>query len=450
MKPFYTIWSGQVVSQVGTGLTAFALGVWVYQQTGSATSFALIFLFLELPGLLIAPLAGALVDRHDRRTMMIAADLMAGLGSLAVLLLALSGQLDVWHIYLVVAISSLGNAFQEPAYLASIPLLVPRKQLGHANGLAQTAVAIRQVLAPALAGYLLLEVGLSGVVGIDVVTFLVALATLLAVRIPRPPRLAEAGDEGEGGLRQELTFGLSYIFRHPGLLGILAVIGWFSFMLAIIGPLITPMILEFTSAAMLGLLTSIGGVGMLVGGMLMSSWGGPARRIHGVLGFLALAGIALMLHGLRPSSLLIGVCAFFFFATLPFIFACNDIIWQTKVPSGVLGKVLAARQMLTRATVPLGYVLAGPLADHVFEPLLAPGGTLATSVGALIGTGPGRGIAFMFILGGASVILVAGVGLLYPRLRGLEDEIPDALEPSRADAPLDIESPGAETAKDLP
>lgn len=439
MRPFYTIWSGQVVSQVGTGLTAFALGVWVYEQTGSATSFALIFLFLELPGLLIAPLAGALVDRHDRRTMMIASDLMAGLGSLAILLLALGGQLEVWHIYLVVAISSIGNAFQEPAYLASIPLLVPRQQLGHANGLAQTAVAIRQVLAPALAGFLLLEVGLSGVVGIDVTTFLVALATLLVVRIPRPPKSTET-EEASGGLKQELTYGLSYIFRHPGLLGMLAVIGWFSFMLAIIGPLITPMILEFTSAAMLGLLTSVGGVGMLVGGMLMSSWGGPARRVHGVLGFLAVAGIALMLHGLRPSSLLIGVCAFFFFATLPFIFACNDIIWQTKVPAGVLGKVLAARQMLTRATVPLGYILAGPLADHVFEPLLAPGGTLAASVGALIGTGPGRGIAFMFLLGGASVILVAGAGYLYPRLRGLEDEIPDAVPPSLEAEPQE-ESP---------
>ncbi|MEM9595408.1 MAG: MFS transporter [Acidobacteriota bacterium] len=423
MRTFYTVWTGQVVSMVGTGLTSFALGVWVYQKTGSATSFALIFLFMELPGILISPLAGALVDRYDRRLVMIFSDLVAGLASAIVLVLALMGSLEVWHIYLVVAIGSVGNAFQLPAYLATLPLMVPEERLGQANGLTQTAQAIRQVLAPAMAGFLLLEIGIQGVVAIDVVTFLVALVTLMMVRFPRPE---PAEGEIPGGMKGELTFGLAYIFRHPGLLAILLVIAWFSFILSIIGPLITPMILEFTTPAVLGILTSIGGVGMLFGGFAMSSWGGPERRIHGVLGFLMLSGIALMAHGLAPSSVLIGICAFFFFGTLPFVFACNDIIWQTKVAPEVLGKVLAARQMLTRLTAPVGYFVAGPLADHVFEPMLEEGGSLSASVGQVIGVGAGRGIAFMFILGGASVLLVAAIGYLVPSLRRVEDEPPGA------------------------
>lgn len=421
MRTFLTVWAGQLASQVGTGLTAFALGVWVYQETKSATAFAVIFLFTELPGLLIAPLGGVVADRYDRRLVMIASDAVAGLSSVAILVLAMNGQLTVWLVYAMVAVGSLAGAFQTPAYMASVPSMVPAEQLGRANGLIQTMFSLRQVLAPAMAGYLLLTIELDGIVTIDVATFLLALVTLALVKIPRP---SAAEHVQSMPLREELGFGLRYIFRRPGLLLLLATISFFTLILAIIGPLITPMILTFSTPAGLGLLTSIGGVGMLAGGMAMSAWGGPTRRVQGVLIFLVLAGVALMAHSWRPSVLLIGIVAPLFFITLPFVFACNDILWQSKVPGEVLGKVLAAREMISRATAPIGYAVAGPLADHVFEPLLLPGGPLAASLGGVIGVGPGRGIAFMFLLGGAAVSLVAALAWLMPALRRLEDEPP--------------------------
>lgn len=421
MRTFLTVWVGQLASHIGTGLTSFALGVWVYQQTQSATAFSLIFLFAELPGILTAPLGGVVADRFDRRMVMIVADAIAGLLSLSILLLAASDQLQVWLVYLIVAIGSISNSFQTPAYLASVPLMVPSDQLGRANGLMQTMFSIRQVLAPAMSGYLLLTIELDGIVLIDVATFLIALTTLTLVKIPRPPA-ADAAKEKP--LKGELSFGLRYIFQRPGLLIILLVISFFTLVLSIIGPLITPMILTFSTPAGLGTLTSIGGVGMLLGGMAMSTWGGPKRRVQGVLLFLFLAGLALMAHSWKPSVVLIGVVAPCFFATLPFVFACNDIVWQTKVPANVLGKVLAARGMIARSTAPLGYMVAGPLADHVFEPLLVEGGALASSVGAVIGTGPGRGIALMFLLGGGAISLVSALAWLLPNLRRLEDEDP--------------------------
>lgn len=420
MRAFMLVWAGQLVSLVGSGLTAFALGVWVYQRTQSAASFAFIYLFLELPGVLIYPLAGVLADRLDRRRMMMAGDGVAGLATLGVALLLLNDQLAVWHVYVAVAVMSLGNALQLPAYLASIPLLVPRDQLGRIAGLMQTAQAMRQVVAPALAGFLLLTIQIERILLIDVITFAIALLTLNRVIFPR----LASGGLGDAprlmaGWQRDVAAGWRYTRQHPGLLALLAVTALFLFILSIIGVLITPMILTFTTAAMLGLLTSIGGVGMLVGGFVLSAWGGPRRPVLGVLGALGLAGFFLLLHGLRPSVGLIAVVAPCFFFTIPFILGLNDVIWQSKTPADLQGRVLAFREMVSRALLPAAYFVAGPLADGVFEPLLAEGGRLAASLGGVIGVGPGRGIAFMFILGGGLIAALAAAGYGYPRLRQL-------------------------------
>lgn len=174
----------------------------------------------------------------------------------------------------------------------------------------------------------------------------------------------------------------------------------------------------------------------------MSLWGGPRRRIHGVLGSLALAGVFIALHSPAPSIPLLAVAGFCFFFTLPVINASNDSIWQVKVPPDYQGRAFAVQRMLSEAALPLGYALAGPLADRVFEPLLAAdagtgGGAWAGSLGRLIGTGPGRGIAAMFLLGGLGMAALAAAGYLVRPLRRVEEELPDCLpvEPSEAVAP---------------
>jgi hypothetical protein len=161
--------------------------------------------------------------------------------------------------------------------------------------------------------------------------------------------------------------------------------------------------------------------------MLMSAWGGPKRRINGVLGFQALTGFCFILAGLRPSAEVVSVAAFFFFFSLPFINGSSQAIWQSRIAPEVQGRVFAVRRMIAWSSVPLSYLIAGPLAEYVFEPMLASNGSLASTVGQVIGVGAGRGIGFLFIIMGLLTLLIVICGYLYPRLRLVENEVADTI-----------------------
>jgi DHA3 family macrolide efflux protein-like MFS transporter len=438
---FLTVWFGQLVSLIGSGLTGFGLGVWVYQRTGSVTLFALIAMCTTLPGIVLSSLAGALVDRWDRRLVMIVSDAVAGLTTLLVALLLLCDRLELGHIYLAMAINSVCSTFQWPAYVATVTLLVPPQHLGRANGLLQLGQAAGRILAPALAGLLVTWFQIHAVLLIDATTFLFALITLLRVRFPRPERRA-ASMVGEGSLVQEAAYGWRYIIERPGLFGQLLLFMVVNYLLGTVSVLATPLVLAFASPEILGTVLSIGGSGMLVGSVLMSLWGGPRPRIHGVLGFTLLIGLAMMLAGLRPSPGLFALAAFLFFFSLPIVDGSSLAIWQTKVEPSVQGRVLAVRNMIVWSSLPLAYLAAGPLTDRVFEPLLAADGLLASSIGQLIGVGPGRGIGLLFIVMGILTVLVTIAGYLHPRLRWVEQELPDALSAAAQPDVLQHESIG--------
>jgi len=399
--------------------------VWAFQTTGSVTRFALIMVFTTLPGILLSPLAGALVDRWDRRRTMILADTGAGLCTLEIALLLITGRLEVWHIYLLMAASSSFDAFQWPAYQASIGLLVPKAQYGRASGMVQLAVATAQIVAPAAAGAMLGVIGLGGIIAIDFATFLFAVSTLVAVRIHRPTRAAPA-DEKISLLREALD-GWRYIATHRGLLGLLLLFALANFTIGLVYVLFTPLVLSFSTSAVLGSLLSVGGIGFLAGGLLMSAWGGPSRRIYGIYAAEILLGATLFLAGFPPNVLILGIAAFSVYFSIPIVNGCSQAIWLAKTPPELQGRVFATRRMIAWSSLPLAYLLAGPLADRVFEPLLAVEGPLAGSIGRLIGVGPGRGIAFLYMVFGGFILGVTVWAVLYPRLRRLELEIPDAL-----------------------
>jgi MFS family permease len=427
IRVFLLVWFGQLISITGSGLTSFALGVWIYQRTGSVTQFTLISLFATLPGVLVSPLAGTLVDRWNRRWAMILSDSGSALSTLAIALLLFTNRLEVWQIYLAIALGSLFNAFQWPAFSAATTLLVPKKHLGRASGMVQFGEAAAQIISPALAGILIAIVQIQGIIFIDFGTFLVSLVTLLGVRFPHPPKSPETAVV-RASLWREAIYGWKYITARPGLIGLLLFFAANNFVTGIVSVLVTPLVLAFAPVEVLGTILSVGGIGMLTGSLVMSIWGGVKRPIYGVFGFNLLSGFCILFAGLNPAVPVFFFTAFLYFFGLPIVDACSQTIWQTKVAPEVQGRVFALRRTIAWGALPLAYLVAGPLADRVFEPLLAVGGPLAGSIGKLIGgAGPGYGIAFLFVVMGILTLLVTVAGYLYPRLRLVEEELKDAI-----------------------
>ncbi|WP_049573720.1 MFS transporter [Nonomuraea sp. SBT364] len=429
-RAFLAIWSSQLLSIITSSVTGFVLGVWVFQKTGSATQFVTITLCAVLPEVLFAPLAGSLADRWDRRRMMLAADLGAALATGALAVLLAVGEPQVWHIYVITAVGAVFGTAQMAAYHSMLPKLVPKEQLGRANGLMQVADAVR-VAAPLLAGALLVGVGLTGVVVIDLVTFLASRVVLHLVPLPREATRPGEGRAAEPWLR-DLAFGLRHLRARRGLAWLVALLAAYNLFFGMAGVLVQPLILSFGSAALLGVLMAAGGAGLFAGGLVLSAWGGPRRRVRGLVAFVAAGGVLLMLHSLSPSAALIAVVAPAFLFTIPFVQGTGITVIQLKTDPAELGRVLGAVRMLTQAATVLTYLAAGPLADRVFEPMLAPGGALAGSLGQVIGTGPGRGIATIFLLTGAALVVLAPLAFLQPRLRRVETELPDAEESTDA------------------
>lgn len=425
-QAFITIWVGQIISMFGSGLTNFGLGVWVYEQTGSATDFTLIYVCGVLPTLLLAPFVGALVDRWDRRAVLLLSYLGAASAMVALVTLVALDRLAIWHVYAIVAFGSIFLAFQFPAYGAVATLLVPKRHFGRASGMVQFGTSSARILAPLLAGILMPVIRLEGLVAVDVVTFFIGAVTLLLVRIPRPERSA-AGQAAKGSIFREAGFGWVYLKSRPALLSLLGFFALLNMFFAMSQVLVTPLVLSGTGAPQLGLVLAFGSFGALAGGLLMSAWGGPAKRIWGILGFSPLLGLAMLVIGISSWVPLIAAGVFSLFFLVPIINGSDQAIWQSKVEPDVQGRVFAMRQLFSQFTTPIAYLAAGPLADRVFGPLLAPGGRLADSLGSVFGVGEGRGIGLQFAVMGCLLTLTALAGLAYPKLRGLDEEIPDAV-----------------------
>lgn len=431
MKTFLTIWFGQLISVMGTGLTQFALGVWVLRQSGSVSQYASMILFASLPALLLAPFAGVMIDRWNRRTAMMLADIVSGCCTLTIAFLLFRDALQIWHLYFIVPISAAAGSLQTPAFIAAISQLVPQDKLAKASGLAQLNQALPMLAAPLLAGFLMAAIDIEGIIFVDCLTFAFAVISMLLIRIPdHQPKNRQAPS-----ILAEAKAGWHYIRERSAFLWMSAFFFVLNFCLGFANILMPPMVLSFASEAVLGMVVTAGGAGMLVGSSVMASWGGPKRRIHGMLGFGIFCGFGLLLAGFQPMMATVLVGYFMVLFSAPFIMSASQVIWQMKTEPAFQGRVFAMRGMLATMSAPLAYILAGPLADRVFEPMLMDGGQLFESLGAVIGQGKGRGVGLMLMLAGSAIILLGITGYLNPRLRNVETELPDALPASPAGRP---------------
>jgi DHA3 family macrolide efflux protein-like MFS transporter len=412
---FLIVWFGQLVSIIGSGLTSFGLGIWVYQSTGSVSRFALISICFTLPAILVAPAAGVLVDRTSRRRVMIISDVAAGMSTLALAILFFTGHLGLWEICILVCIESVADAFRLPSYTAMISLLVPGQHIARASGMMQFGPAAAQVLAPALAAVLISAIRLEGVLLVDFLTFIFALATLLVINVPELPDA-----RSRTSLLKGAAEGWKFITARPGLVALLCFFFFINLTNSFVQVLLPPIVLAFASVKTLGTILSAGSMGYLGGSILMSAWGGPRKRVHGLLGSAVIYALGIVLAALAPSPSLITIAAFIVFFHVPVMNTCSQAIWLLQTPMRLQGRVFSTRMMLAWSSIPVAAFLAGPLADRVFEPLLAVHGPLAESWISFIGTGRGRGTALLLILNGALSLLIAVACCFNRHLRGLD------------------------------
>jgi hypothetical protein len=372
MRSFTILWLGQMLSLIGSAMTWFAFTIWAWEITGKASALATISFFAFLPTVLFSPVAGALVDRWNRKFVMLLSDLATALGTLTIFLIYTFGALQVWHIYAVSILAGFFTAFQYPAYSAAVTTMLSKEDYARAEGMLGSVRALSGILAPIFAAALLGRIDLSGIMLIDLATFLFAFGTLLVIHIPQPRQTA-TGLESKGTLWQEIQFGFRYINEKKSLRALTILFMVAGIFLAIGATLMAPLVLSRTgnNESALAAVLSSGAVGGIVGGILLSIWGGTRVRIQTVLiGGVGASLLGIAWLGLGRSIIIWAVGSFFFAFFEPFVEGGNIAIWQVKVPADVQGRVFSARHLLVQLPYLFGILAAGYLAEAAAIPII--------------------------------------------------------------------------------
>jgi DHA3 family macrolide efflux protein-like MFS transporter len=424
---FYLIWIGQFVSMMGTMLTSFALGVWLFQRTGSVLDFANLTLFSTLPALLLMPFSGSVADRFDKRTILIAGEAVALACTAVMGLLFWTGRFEVWQLFALQTLMSVSMAFQGPAAYAAISSLVPKSQFGRASGMFQISSAVSQLAAPLIAASVLGAIGIAGIVLIDTLTFSVALLGIVLARFPDVARKSADAAKARRGAFQDLRWAFNFLRERPTVAALYGYTSVSAFLSGMVTVLISPMVLSNYSAQVLAWVTTCGGVGVLCGGLLMVAWGGPKSWTPHVLAFNLVQGLTIAFAGISNSVTVLCAGAFIVMFSSTALAGCMAGVWRRKVPRERQGSFGALQQAVGLSVIPLSAVLGGVLAHYLFEPALLSGGIWFDSVGAWFGQGKGRGTGFLFFVVGVTGAAVALFSLSHRRLYLLDTDVKDAI-----------------------
>ncbi|ERN42439.1 major Facilitator superfamily [Rubidibacter lacunae KORDI 51-2] len=444
MRTFIFLWLGQLASSVGSSMTYFALNLWVWQQTQSATAIALILVFYQLPQIAISPLSGLLADRVSRKRLLILSDTASACCTVAVGILAALQILQLWHVYLIAAVvGSFGN-IQALTYSTLIPLIVPKQHHTRASSMGTMVGYGANIFSPALAGLLYPQIGLLGITLIDMSTFAIAMLTLLITPIPAivnryqdtqkqqftlqtTPQKIENVEETKRNIWHEVTFGFRYIASQPSLLAMVVAMSVFAFLHQVSETLCQPMILARTGGdtQILGLVVAVSGLGGVVGAIALSIWGGFRRRLAGILAGFIGTGFSYLMLGLGRLSGLWATARFGSSFHNPLVMSSYMAVWYAKVAPKYQGRVFAADYLVGIVIESTAGLSAGLLADRILEPALQSGGWLAVYLGGWIGTGPGSGMALLITMSAMGMVLIGIMGFTVRQLREAETLIVD-------------------------
>lgn len=412
---------GQMLSFTGSTLTGFALPLWVYTQTGDLLLFGLTGVLSALPNIIVSPFAGAIVDRFDRRKLMIGADCACMAMLSVLLLLVFSGQMQLWNMMLVFGLVACAVTFQRVAFQSAVPQIVPKRYLGHANGMMQSAIGAANFIAPLFGVALLAFFGLQGILLFDIVSYVFAIGIVLAIRFP-----AATPDVNES-LWDEVRGGFRFSMRNRSFRAMLVYFAMINLFLTPILSLVNPMVLSFATLQEVGIAAGVAGAGGVLGGLVMSIWGGPrVRRMDTIRWLTVVMGCCALVAAWRPNLVLI--CAGTFMISASIILG-NGIVMtiiQTKVPARMQGRVIAIDTMISTVTAPIGFGVLAPQGTALMEWLMREFPTFESMTHAVLGEGGGRAIALVYVLCGLVSILLVLVTLRWRTLTHFDDDVPDA------------------------
>ena len=401
---FLFIWFGQFISVIGTGLTIFSLGVYVYQQTNTASSYVFILMCVFLPPFMLKPYGGILADRHDRRLMMILGDLGATFGLIFIFFTMLKGNIQLWQIYLGIATSSVFSVFQEPAYKALITDLLPETQYARASGLVQLANSAQYLISPFLAGILLTIIDIKFIFLIDTVTLLISSSIVIWIKnISGRAKI----DQSKQNVIEDLKEGVKEFSKNRGVVNLVIVTMIILFFVGLLQSLFIPLLLGLTTVKTVGISQSICASGILIGSLFIGVFGSKNGYVKILSISLFLSGIFFANLGLSKNVIFITLAGFMFFATLPFINTSIEVLIRKSIDNRKQGRVWSLISMITYLGSIMAFAVAGLLADKVFNPLLEVDGLLVKTAGFIVGTGENRGIALMFIISGLMISIIA-------------------------------------------
>ena len=403
MKNFYKLWLGELISNIGSGMTAFALSVYVYEKTGSVSYISLITLLSFMPSIILSPIGGLLADRYDRRLLMIIGDLFSGLGLIYILWNIQAGEKSIVPIFVGITFSSIFTSLLEPSYRATLTDILEEENYAKASGLIQVAGSAKYLISPVIAGMILSVADIRVILLLDILTFI---TTCLMIFLVRKSMNSETQNYKKDSFKGLLE-GLFIIKENKGVYSLVIIMFFVCFFMGFIQILIRPMILALSSVKTAGMMESLCAVGLLIG----SLWIGIAGIKKNYSKILAVAcffcGIFMSMTGVNENLNIIGISTFLFFSTLPFMNSCADVLVRVSVPNELQGRVWGLISLITQMGTVAAYIISGIMADYVFEPMFNKNGILVENIGIIIGTGKGRGIGFMLILSGIGMLIMA-------------------------------------------